>query len=207
MHRVAPILLLLLLLGASSAGGQDGASRPCSKGAFRQFDFWIGVWEVRDAAGKRAGENTISLEHNGCVLVERWASASGGTGMSMNHYDPQAGVWRQHWVGLGLILEMSGGLKDGAMIMEGPLQYVGTDRVTLLRGVWTPLPDGRLRQHFLESSDEGKTWSEWFDGYYSKTRAARRLKRQPARVCVVCTPAPLPAYLARASIEGRVTAM
>ena len=35
-------------------------------------------------------------------------------------------------------------------------------------GVRTPLPDGRVRQHFVESADEGKTWTEWFDGYYSR---------------------------------------
>jgi hypothetical protein len=206
MHRVTPIILLLLVC-AASAGGQDKASQPCSDGAFRQFDFWIGAWEVHDASGKLAGENTISLEHNGCVLVERWTSARGDTGMSMNHFDPQAGLWRQHWVGLGLILEMSGGMKDGSMILEGPLQYVGSNRVTLLRGVWTPLPGGRLRQHFLESSDAGKTWTDWFDGYYSQRsdgRKARRL-RQPVRVCVVCAP-PLPAYLTLASITARTTA-
>jgi hypothetical protein len=36
--------------------------------------------------------------------------------------------------------------------------------------VWTPLPDGRVRQHFKESSDGGKTWTDWFDGYYSKKK-------------------------------------
>jgi hypothetical protein len=207
MYRMTPIILLLLV-GASGAGGQDGTSQPCDDGAFRQFDFWIGEWKVHDAEGKHAGDNAIASEHNGCVVVERWTSARGGTGMSMNHYDPRAGLWRQHWVGLGLILEMSGGMKDGSMILEGPLQYVGTDRVTLLRGVWTPLPGGRVRQHFLESSDEGKTWSDWFDGYYSRavdSGKPRRL-RQPARVCAVCTPAPLPAYLPLVSITARTTA-
>ncbi|MGH8178768.1 MAG: hypothetical protein ACREV5_21125, partial [Steroidobacter sp.] len=159
----------LLLVSGMQSSAQSAAAKPCDREAFRQFDFWIGDWEVRDASGKSAGRNAITSEENGCVLVERWRSAAGGTGMSMNHYDPKAAVWRQHWVGLGLILEMSGRLKDGSMIMEGPLQYVGTDRVTLLRGEWTPLPaDGRVRQHFLESSDNGKTWTEWFDGYYSK---------------------------------------
>lgn len=93
--------------------------------------------------------------------------------MSMNHYDPASGLWKQHWVGLGLILEMSGGMKDGSMVMEGPLQYVGSSQVTLLRGTWTALPDGRVRQHFVESKDNGKTWVEWFDGYYSREERER----------------------------------
>ena len=88
--------------------------------------------------------------------------------MSMNHYDPQAGKWHQHWVGVGVMLEMEGGLKDGSMQLEGPLHYLTTGEVSLLRGIWTALPDGRVRQHFLESKDSGKTWTEWFDGYYTK---------------------------------------
>ena len=56
------------------------------------------------------------------------------------------------------------------MVLEGPLQYVAQKRVTLLRGEWTKLPDGRVRQHFTESSDDGKTWTEWFDGYYSGSK-------------------------------------
>jgi hypothetical protein len=30
------------------------------------------------------------------------------------------------------------------------------------------LPDGRVRQLFEESEDEGKTWALWFDGYYTR---------------------------------------
>jgi hypothetical protein len=172
MNMIKAVLAVSLLgIVPTHASAQQSAAKPCAAGAFRQFDFWVGEWDVHDKSGKQAGRNTITSEQDGCVLIERWKSARGGTGMSMNHYDPEAGVWRQHWVGLGIILEMSGGLQAGAMVLEGPLQYLTDKRVTLLRGVWTALPDGRVRQHFTESSDGGKTWTEWFDGYY--TRAAK----------------------------------
>ena len=144
---------------------------PCSRPEFRQFDFWVGEWDVADEQGRIAGRNSITLEQNDCAIIERWASAKDGTGFSLDHFDPLSGLWKQHWVGLGLILEMSGGLQDGAMVLEGKLQYLNEAKVTLLRGTWTPLPDGRVRQHFIESADDGKTWTEWFDGYYSKTGA------------------------------------
>lgn len=104
------------------------------------------------------------------MIVERWSSAKNGTGMSMNHYDPVSGKWRQHWVGVGVILEMEGELQGKSMVLQGPLYYIKDKRTTLLKGTWTPLPDGRVRQHFLESSDQGKTWTEWFDGYYQRER-------------------------------------
>jgi hypothetical protein len=142
---------------------------PCASGRFREFDFWAGSWEVSDADGKLAGHNDVTIEERGCVLVERWKSAAGGTGFSVNFYDPLAKTWTQQWIGLGLLLRMTGGVRDGSMILEGPLQYLPTGRVTRLRGTWSSLPDGRVRQHFQESSDDGRTWQDWFDGYYRRS--------------------------------------
>ena len=170
--------------GPATAGGQPeaavpatpaepGAADPCAAAGFRQFDFWAGDWDVADAAGKAAGHNTITIEQRGCVLVEHWTSAAGNTGLSIDYYDPLKSTWTQQWVGLGLLLTMTGGLRDGAMVLEGPLQYLATGKLTRLRGTWTALPDGRVRQHFEESFDEGRTWTEWFDGYYRRVAPSR----------------------------------
>jgi hypothetical protein len=65
---------------------------------------------------------------------------------------------------------MQGGLRGEAMVLEGPLHYVREARTTRLRGTWTRLGDGRVRQLFEESTDRGQTWTPWFDGYYSPVR-------------------------------------
>lgn len=163
-RNTSSALALAFLSGVPAAA----ADPPCEGGHFREFDFWAGEWDVRDPTGKTAGVNTISKEENGCVLVERWNSASGGTGQSYNYYDPADGKWKQVWIGLGLLLHMEGGMQDGGMRLEGPLQYLGQDRTTLLRGTWTASPDGGLRQHFEESEDGGVTWVTWFDGHYTR---------------------------------------
>ncbi|HEU4517568.1 MAG TPA: hypothetical protein VFR77_09725 [Steroidobacteraceae bacterium] len=157
-----------LLLASLTVGAAEAATPPCAAGPFREFDFWVGEWDVRDAEGKTAGVNRIASEENGCVLVERWNSAAGGHGQSYNYYDPAAGKWKQLWVGLGILLHMEGGLVDGSMRLEGPLQYLTDGRRTTLRGTWSKLPDGRVRQHFEESDDGGKSWTTWFDGYYTR---------------------------------------
>ena len=161
-----------LILASLSLGTASAATPPCADGPFRQFDFWVGEWDVRDAEGKTAGVNRIASEENGCVLVERWNSAAGGHGQSYNYYDPAAGKWKQLWVGLGILLHMEGGLVDGSMRLEGPLQYLKEGRRTTLRGTWSKLPDGRVRQHFEESEDGGKSWTTWFDGYYTHRQAS-----------------------------------
>lgn len=160
----------LLVCAAALSQGDGAAMKACNDTVFRQFDFWIGDWEVRAPDGKLAGHNVITLEQGGCVLIERWTGASGHGGMSMNYYEPRSQRWKQHWVSPNLILEMSGGMQGDSLVMEGPMQYIGKNVTTLLRGTWTPLPDGRVRQHFVESKDEGKTWQEWFDGYYARAK-------------------------------------
>jgi hypothetical protein len=160
-----------LILASFSVGTAAAATPLCADGPFREFDFWVGEWDVRDAEGKTAGVNRIASEENGCVLVERWNSAAGGHGQSYNYYDPAAGKWKQLWVGLGILLHMEGGLVDGSMRLEGPLQYLKEGRRTTLRGTWSTLPDGRVRQHFEESEDAGKSWTTWFDGYYTRRKA------------------------------------
>lgn len=165
---VVAATLLTLVAHEPAQTASDATMKPCDRPSFRQFDFWLGDWEVRDAAGKQVGRNIVTSEQGGCVVMERWQSATGSTGMSMNYFEPRSGRWRQNWVSPDSILEMSGGLQGESMVLEGPMQYVGEDRTTLLRGTWTRLADGRVRQHFVESRDGGQTWEEWFDGYYSR---------------------------------------
>ena len=108
---------------------------PCDAREFRQFDFWVGDWDVADASGKAAGRNQITLEERGCVVIERWKSASGGTGLSVNYYDPLAAQWTQQWFGLGILLTMKGGLRDGA-VLRGPATHPLPMLETRTRNGW-----------------------------------------------------------------------
>jgi hypothetical protein len=165
---VRKLLASTLTLAGLAGIPAQAASPPCATGPYREFDFWVGEWNVSDPSGKAAGVNQVTNEQNGCVIVERWQSAQGGTGQSLNYYDPSTKKWNQLWVGLGILLHMEGEFADGSMRLEGPLQYLALDQTTRLRGTWTALPDGRVRQTFEESKDGGKTWAPWFDGYYTR---------------------------------------
>ena len=43
--------------------------------------------------------------------------------------------------------------------------------IPLTRATWRPLAEGGLRQTFESSSDDGKTWTVSFDGFYKKTKS------------------------------------
>jgi hypothetical protein len=135
--------------------------------ASRAFDFWVGNWEVRLADGTLVGHNRITKQDGGCTLLEQWSGAGGSSGTSVNYFQPSREQWRQVWVGSGgTLIDIAGGPADGAMRLEGTIEYVAQDRLVAFRGTWTELPDGRVRQFFEEFDIGTNTWRVWFDGYY-----------------------------------------
>ena len=148
------------------ANAQDAKPAPCSAPEHRQFDFWLGDWEVKGPAGKVAGRNSISSIHGGCVLYESWKGIGGVTGTSFNVYDPGKKKWRQTWVdSTGGVLDLEGELRDGRMVLAST---PASKSDAINRITWERLPDGRVRQLWETSADGGTTWKVAFDGYYSK---------------------------------------
>lgn len=157
------IVACIVSLGAHA---QDAKPAPCSTAEHRQFDFWLGRWEVRGPAGKVAGHNTITSTHNSCVVLENWKGMGGVTGSSFNVYDAARKKWRQTWVdSTGGVLDLEGALRDGRMVLAST-PASKTDAIN--RITWEPLPDGRVRQLWETSADGGTTWKVAFEGYYSK---------------------------------------
>ena len=157
--------LVLLVLGAVSPAA---AQRPtCNAPAHRQFDFWVGDWTVTDSAGKTVfGTNNVTREEDGCLIHEHWAGSKGGTGQSLNYYDPATSRWVQVWVdNAGGNLRLEGTLEDGKMVMLATAP--GPNNTTVQhRAIWSKEADGRVRQYWRSSSDGGKTWNLVIDGYY-----------------------------------------
>ena len=150
----------------ASAGAQ--ASPACSSASHRQFDFWIGDWDVKRADGRLAGRNIITREHGGCVIHERYTGANGYSGASLNMYDASRKRWHQTWVDNGgLLLDLNGEFRNGQMVLKG--ESIDSAGKTILgRITWTPRADGTVRQVWEQSSDGCATWTVAFDGIYSK---------------------------------------
>jgi hypothetical protein len=159
------------LVATAAALPAGAAESGCDSPPFRAFDFWLGEWEVSSADGRRAGRNEISREQHGCVLVERWQGVEDSTGLSMNVYDPVKQRWRQLWVSPGIQIDITGGIVDGSMLLEGILVDLKDGVAHPFRGTWTPLDDGRVRQ-FFEQANEAGEWTPWFEGFYRRLDAA-----------------------------------
>ena len=150
----------------------------CSAPEHRQFDFWVGEWEVRrnpdtippgtppPPAGAKPPTNVIEKAHNGCVLIENWTT-QGQTGQSFNLYDRASRRWHQTWVDSnGGLHRYWGGLRDGNMVFQGeiplgPASPMAGRRVVRL--TFFPLGPGKVRQ-FLESLNmDGTSWTRRTD--------------------------------------------
>jgi tetratricopeptide (TPR) repeat protein len=132
--------------------------RPCQSAQHRAFDFWLGEWQVTSPTrpGWQA-RSSITLGNDGCTLHEDYKTPGGYAGSSVNFYDANKGQWHQTWVdNQGSPLYLDGNPTGDNMILSD-----GPNRIT-----WTPQPDGRVRQHWEVTNDEGKTYTTAFDGYY-----------------------------------------
>lgn len=163
LHLIAAITALSPAFAPAQT--QTPAPRPgCDLQQHKQFDFWIGDWDVT-VAGKPAGHNRIERILEGCALLENWTGAGGMSGKSLNFYDAQREQWHQTWVDdRGGSLALDGTFTDGKMVLTGMQQK------TLNRITWTPLLSGQVRQVWEASTDEGKSWSVAFDGLYTRRR-------------------------------------
>ena len=163
------IVFAFIIMFAACATAQSPAQQPlCSSGEYKQFDFWIGTWDVTDLNGKTAGRNVITSEEAGCLILETWTSVSGSTGQSYNFYDPGTKTWRQLWVSAGAVIDYSGGLTvTGSMRLEGEIKY-HSGATAPFTGEWTLQEDGTVRQHFEQFDAESNSWKPWFTGIYTK---------------------------------------
>jgi hypothetical protein len=167
---VSSLIVVGLLMGSLAQTPPQPPPR-CDQPQHREFDFWVGEWEVTTPDGKPAGRNSITKEMDGCVIHEHWDGAGGMKGESFNIWDRQTRRWHQTWVNTaGNLLLLDGEFKDGAMRMTGPSGAPG-QRV-MNRVTWTPDPDGSVRQLWEVSSDDGKSWKPVFDGRYRKSKAS-----------------------------------
>ncbi len=190
---VITLALLLAVLPWSPAPPQAPASpttpppKPfdCSAPEHRQFDFWVGEWDVvpnpatippgtpPPAAGQKPASNVIEKVHGGCVLLENWV-ATGQTGQSFNLYDRASRRWHQTWVDSGGGLhEYWGELKDGNMVFAGEIPLGPGSRFAgrrVVRLTFFPMGPDKVRQ-FSEALNMDGTWSVNYDLIY--TRRAR----------------------------------
>lgn len=172
LHRreIAALTTALFALSLPLPGRTSVPPRPCTAPEYRQFDFWVGEWDVHLPNGKPAGANRIRRILAGCAIQENWTGTGGSIGTSYNIYDATRHQWHQTWVdNQGSLLQLDGEFANARMTLRGETVDTAGARA-LQRITWEPTAPGRVRQLWETSSDGGKTWTVAFDGRYVKRR-------------------------------------
>lgn len=166
---IAAVMTMAALSVAAQEEAAGGAPAPCAAPEYRQFDFWVGEWDVT-RAGDDAQVATSLIEklYDGCAIRENWRPLGRSGGGSLNSFLPALGVWRQIWTDSnGSWNVFEGGMSGESMILLG--HRLGNDpqqQAVLARMTFTPGDDGSVRQHGEHSTDFGRTWRTSYDFIY-----------------------------------------
>lgn len=135
----------------------------------RQFDFWIGEWDVYTGENL-VGKNTIVFLQNKNVLQENWVSENDNfTGTSYSFYNAKTNKWHQVWVDKnGSNLLLSGNYHNGKMMLTSGLDSNMGEMNSIHRISWTQLANGDVMQVWESTTDNGKSWNIQFEGIYKK---------------------------------------
>ena len=159
------ILLFTFIFATSLSFAQKC---PCAEGAYRDFDFWIGEWNVYDTAGTKVGENLIYLQQDSCVIQENWTSKN-STGTSYNYFNKTDSTWNQVWIdNQGGSLVLKGNKIGSALTMKSELVPGQQIDFYYNQITWTPNSDGSVTQVWEVFSKDDQLLTELFRGVYRR---------------------------------------
>ena len=190
--RACVLISPMLVAAQAAAAGEPGSDTPastaqeaaasltgpaCDTPAHHQFDFWVGDWQVFDAAtGKQVAFDRVEKREEGCIveqnltfltdLYRRPGAPYRLSGMSINRYDGEA--WLELWADnqWGAIAMRGSPDSSGAMV----LKTITPSRHRDLKLVWENRPDGSVRiLQYVAPAGSGH-WQKYGDLIYRRNR-------------------------------------
>jgi tetratricopeptide (TPR) repeat protein len=155
---------------AEAIGAMRRNAHACTSPEFRQFDYWLGEWDV-EANGQKIARSSIQLILDECVIFENYEAARGYSGKSFSVFEKNEGKWQQCYVDTG------GGFHrwtDGHLDESGSMtfrwDYTLQGQKTLNRMTYVKEGPDKVRQILEASTDDGKTWSQTYNGLYTRRK-------------------------------------
>ena len=146
---------------------------PCSVQAeSKQFNFWIGDWNVYNTQGQLSGTSKIEQILNECVILENWTDVFGNKGKSFNFYNTDNKQWQQTWVDdKGSVTEFINGIySSDAMHFQSSRPIISNGKIAIRRLTFFNVNDNEVRQLGEISSDNEKTWTTEYDLKYLRDK-------------------------------------
>ncbi len=186
MEKIVALRLALIGLGTAAvfsalithAASSTQAPAACAAPEAKQFDFWLGTWELnwKNADGTRGrGRNRIERTLDGCVIVENFesfqpeAGAPALRGLSVSTWDPRATRWKQTWVdNTGAYLDFVGGWGDGRMVLGRSEERNG--KRSMQRMVFRDIGAETMVWDWQSSTDDGASFTTQWQIEYRRAK-------------------------------------
>ena len=163
---------IILLVFSISLFSQSGNQKPCSSPEAKQFDFWVGEWDLTwtdNNGNSQRGTNSITKILNRCIIEENFTGGS-FVGKSLSVYNPNKKVWQQTWVdNSGGYLEFSGGMDGDKMILSREFTNKDNKKVKQ-RMVFYNISENEMDWNWEKSTDDGNTWQLSWKIHYIRNR-------------------------------------
>ena len=166
------ISLAALLVHSSAFAQRYDPSKPCSEGQRRQFDFWLGSWDVTWPASSHgpagSGRDNVQKILANCVVQENFLpDTSALRATSISTYVPETGQWKQIWAdNEGHSRDLTGESKNGEVVLSGQTEVNG--KKVLQRSVWKNIKPMELDCNWEQSQDGGQTWQVLWPMHYTR---------------------------------------
>lgn len=159
-----------LFLFAAAALASTDPPKPnfgCSSAESKQFDFWIGDWDLTFDGGGKA-KNRISKILDECVVLEEY-TGGGLVGKSFSTFDPQAKQWRHTWIdNTARHVDFAGEFQQGRMVVTRDAS--GPRGAFKQRLIWSDIQRDSLKWTIERSDDSGKSWKVVFSASYQREK-------------------------------------
>ncbi len=168
--------LSVLLLFSCCVGLAQTKTAPCSAQEFRQFDFWVGDWDLtwpgQNGQPEQHGHNRVNRELSDCVIHENFSDQANPPfqGTSLSVFNPRLGKWQQTWAdNQGAYMEFAGEFKEGQMALSREVTLNG--KQVLQRMVYKNIKPDSLDWSWERSEDGGATWKVVWPIHYQRRKA------------------------------------
>ena len=115
---------------------QQSRATHCDAPEYRQFDFWLGDWDVFDFDDPNTRVARVQVERmlDRCVLRESYTDNNGLQGQSLSTFDIGRKLWHQTWVtNRGQLLLLDGNLRTGEMVLSA-VEHTADGKARHVRG-------------------------------------------------------------------------
>jgi hypothetical protein len=143
---------------------------PCTAPEAKQFDFWIGQWDLTWADSLH-GTNDVERVWGSCAVQENFRDPKTNfLGKSWSVYSVPRKQWQQTWIdNQGGYIALTGGMQGDSMVLTTPERLTPKGKMAS-RMVYYNITASSFDWSWEASTDGGATWKPGWRIHYQRRK-------------------------------------